>query len=79
MPHFGRLGRHNTYFAQGYSGQGVAMATLAGKMISDAIAGEAESFDLFGTIATRDFPGGDLLRWPGLVLGMSYYALRDRF
>jgi len=78
MPHFGRLGRHNTYFAQGYSGQGVAMATLAGKLIADAIAGEAENFDLFGTIPTREFPGGDLLRWPGLVLGMSYYALRDR-
>jgi gamma-glutamylputrescine oxidase len=78
MPHFGRLGRHNTYFAQGYSGQGVAMATLAGRLIADAIAGEAESFDLFGSIPTRDFPGGDLLRWPGLVLGMSYYALRDR-
>jgi len=78
MPHFGRLGKHNTYFAQGYSGQGVAMATLAGKLLADAIAGEAESFDLFGTIPTRDFPGGDLLRWPGLVLGMSYYALRDR-
>jgi gamma-glutamylputrescine oxidase len=79
MPHFGRLGRHNTYFAQGYSGQGVAMATLAGKLIADAIAGEAQSFDLFGTIPTREFPGGDLLRWPGLVLGMSYYALRDRW
>jgi len=79
MPHFGRLGQHNTYFAQGYSGHGVAMATLAGKLIADAIAGEAESFDLFGTLPTRTFPGGDLLRWPGLVLGMSYYALRDRF
>ena len=78
MPHFGRLGNHNTYFAQGYSGQGVALATLAGKLIADAIAGKAESFDLFGTIPTREFPGGDLLRWPGLVLGMSYYALRDR-
>jgi len=79
MPHFGRLGKHNIYHAQGYSGQGVAMATLAGQLIADAIAGEAESFDLFGTIPTRTFPGGDLLRWPGLVLGMSYYALRDRF
>ncbi|MCP4874308.1 MAG: FAD-binding oxidoreductase [Gammaproteobacteria bacterium] len=79
MPHFGRLGKHNTYYAQGYSGQGVAMATLAGKLIAEAIAGEAENFDLFGSIPTRDFPGGDLLRWPGLVLGMSYYALRDRF
>ena len=79
MPHFGRLGNNKTYFAQGYSGQGVAMATLAGKLIADALAGEAENFDLFGTIPTRSFPGGDLLRWPGLVLGMSYYALRDRF
>jgi gamma-glutamylputrescine oxidase len=78
MPHFGRLGRHNTYFAQGYSGHGVAMATMAGKLIADAIAGEAESFDLFGKLPTRPFPGGDLLRWPALVLGMSYYALRDR-
>lgn len=79
MPHFGRLGNNSTYFAQGYSGQGVAMATLAGSLIADAIAGEAEKFDLFGRIPTRSFPGGDWLRWPGLVLGMSYYALRDRF
>ena len=78
MPHFGRLGNNNTYYAQGYSGQGVAMATLAGKLIAEAIAGEAESFDLFGKIPTHNFPGGDLLRWPGMVLGMSYYALRDR-
>jgi gamma-glutamylputrescine oxidase len=55
------------------------MATLAGKLIAEAIAGEAEKFDLFGKIPTHSFPGGDLLRWPGLVLGMTYYALRDRF
>ncbi|MFT5398624.1 MAG: gamma-glutamylputrescine oxidase [Planctomycetota bacterium] len=79
MPHFGRLGLNNTYFAQGYSGMGVAMATMGGQLIAEAIAGEAERFDLFGKIPTRSFPGGDLLRWPGMVLGMSYYALRDRF
>ena len=78
MPHFGRLG-HGIYYAQGYSGQGVAMASLAGKLIAEALSGEAENFDLFGKIPTRSFPGGDLLRWPGLVLGMTYYALRDRF
>ena len=78
MPHFGRLGKNNTYFAQGYSGMGVAMATLAGKLIAESIAGEAEKFDLYSKIPTRSFPGGDLFRWPGLVLGMTYYALRDR-
>jgi len=78
MPHFGRLGKHNTYFAQGYSGHGVALATLAGKLIAEAVAGEAEKFDLFSKLPTHSFPGGSWLRWPGMVLGMSYYALRDR-
>ncbi len=46
--------------------------------MADAVAGEAESFDLFGKIPMPNFPGGNLLRWPALVLGMTYYALRDR-
>ena len=75
MPHFGRLNNNGAYFAQGYSGQGVALATLAGKLMADAMSGESEKFDLFSKIPTRSFPGGALLRWPGLVLGMSYYAL----
>jgi len=79
MPHFGRLNNNGIYFAQGYSGHGVAMATLGGKIMADAIAGENENMDLFGKLPTRPFPGGAWLRYPGLVLGMTYYALRDRF
>ncbi len=78
MPDFGRLSS-NIYFVQGFSGHGVAMASLAGKLIAEAVAGTAERFDLFARIPTRRFPGGTLLRWPGLVLGMLYYALRDKF
>lgn len=78
MPHFGRLSNQGIYFAQGYSGHGVAMATLGGKIMAEAVAGESENMDFFGKIPTRPFPGGAWLRWPGLVLGMSYYALRDR-
>ena len=59
---------------------GIAYSRLGGRgvVVADAIAGDAQNFDLFGRIATRSFPGGALLRWPGLVLGMTYYALRDR-
>ncbi|MCP4493578.1 MAG: FAD-binding oxidoreductase [Gammaproteobacteria bacterium] len=78
MPHFGRLDNKGIYFAQGYSGHGVAMATLGGKIMADAVTGETENMDLFGKIPTRPFPGGAWLRYPGLVLGMTYYALRDR-
>ena len=77
MPHFGRLGQ-GIYFAQGYSGHGVAMATLAGQLLAEAVAGSAERFDVFARLAPSPFPGGTLLRWPGLVLGMLWYALRDR-
>ncbi len=78
MPHFGRIGKHNIYFAQGYSGHGVAMATLAGKLLAEVLSGEQERFDLMAKVPTPSFPGGALLRYPGLVLGMTYYALRDR-
>jgi len=77
MPHFGRLGKSG-YFAQGFSGHGVALTTLAGRVIAEAVAGCAERFDLFAKIRHRAFPGGTLLRKPGLVVGMLYYALKDR-
>lgn len=78
MPHFGRLNKNNIYYAQGYSGHGVGLSILAGQLISDAMSGEAEKFDIFSKVPTSSFPGGSLLRWPALVLGMTYYALRDR-
>jgi gamma-glutamylputrescine oxidase len=77
MPQFGRL-HGNVFYAQGYSGHGVAMASLAGKLTAEAIAGNAGKFDIFATVPTPDFPGGRYLRWPALALGMLYYSLRDR-
>lgn len=77
LPHLGRLGP-DLYFAHGYSGQGVALAGLAGKLMAEAIAGTAERFDVFARIPHRKFPGGELLRYPAQVLGMLFYSLRDR-
>ena len=77
LPSFGRLAP-NGFYAQGFSGQGVALTSLAGKLIAEAVAGTAERFDVFARLPQRDFPGGTLLRWPGLVAGMLYYSLRDR-
>jgi gamma-glutamylputrescine oxidase len=77
LPHVGRLSP-SVYFAHGYSGHGVATATLAGQLIAEALAGTAGRFDVLARVPARRFPGGRLLRWPGMVLGMLYYALRDR-
>jgi gamma-glutamylputrescine oxidase len=77
MPHFQRL-RGNILSAGGYSGHGVAMATFSGAVIADAIAGQAEKFDVMASVPSPPFPGGVALRAPLLVLAMLWYTLRDR-
>ncbi len=77
LPDFGRLDG-NLFYAQGFSGHGLALTSLAGQLIAEAVAGTAERFDVFARMPQQRFPGGTLLRWPGLVAGMLYYSLRDK-
>lgn len=77
MPDFGRLS-NSIFYAQGFSGHGVPTATLAGELLALAINGQSEKFDLMASVPTHRFPGGTLLRWPGLVAGMLFYSLLDK-
>jgi gamma-glutamylputrescine oxidase len=65
-----------TYYAHGYSGQGVALAGMYGKLMAEAIRGTAEKFDLLARIKHLPFPGG-AVRTPLLVAAMLFYRLRD--
>jgi gamma-glutamylputrescine oxidase len=76
LPHVGRHGA--VLFAHGYSGMGVILSTLAGKLLAEALAGETRRFDLFAALEPPAFPGGVALRGPLHVLGMLWYAMRDR-
>jgi gamma-glutamylputrescine oxidase len=76
IPDFGRLDP-SIHYAQGFSGHGVALTGLAGKLIAESITGAPERFDLFAAIEHRPFPGGPF-KTPALVLAMAYYKLRDR-
>jgi gamma-glutamylputrescine oxidase len=75
-PDFGRLAP-NVFYLQGFSGHGMALTALAGKLVAEAVAGTAERFDVFARLPHRDFPGGRLFRRPSLILAMLYYRLRD--
>lgn len=75
-PDFGRL-HDNVYYLQGFSGHGMALGGMAGKLVADSIGAHSERFDLFTRIKHRAFPGGHALRMPGLVLAMLWYRLRD--
>ncbi len=75
-PHFGRL-EPDVYFVQGFSGHGIALTGIAGKLLAEAISGTHDRFDVFARIKHRDFSGGTALRRPALVLAMLWYRLRD--
>jgi gamma-glutamylputrescine oxidase len=81
-PDFGRLpaapgATPNVYYLQGFSGHGLALTGLAGRLVAEAMAGDSSRFDVFARLRHRAFPGGALLRTPALVLGMAWYRLRD--
>ncbi|WP_298959095.1 FAD-binding oxidoreductase [uncultured Roseibium sp.] len=77
MPFFARPAP-NMFTAAGYSGHGVAMATLGGQILAEAVSGISGRFDVFEKLDVPAFPGGDKLRFPLLVLAMTWFSLRDR-
>ena len=77
MPQVGKIG-DNLYYAQGYSGHGVTNSHLMGEILSDAIDGEMERFDVFASMPQYQFPGGRLLRVPYTAVGAVYYNMRDK-
>jgi gamma-glutamylputrescine oxidase len=76
MPHFGKIGER-ILFAHGYSGQGVALATLGGRLLAEAAQGHNERFDVFARVPARGFPGGNLLRKPLVAAGLFAYKVMD--
>lgn len=76
LPHIGREGA--VLYAHGYSGQGVILSSLAGKLMARALDGDAAPLEQFAAVAPPPFPGGRALSRPLYMLGMAWYAMRDR-
>ncbi len=81
LPQIGRLPEQpNVYYAQAYAGHGLNATHLAGRLLAEAISGEAAGrFDLFARVPHATFPGGERLRSPLLALGMLWHRLLDQF
>lgn len=77
LPHIARPGP-GLFAAGGYSGHGVALATLCGKLMAEAARGPSAGFDAMAALPVPRFPGGPALRKPLMALAMRWYALRDR-
>ena len=76
IPQFGRLDG-NILYAQGYSGHGLVPAHVAGRLLAEAVAGDAGRFDVFARVKHWKLPGGRRIASALLALGMTYYRLLD--
>ncbi len=76
VPAIGRL-TPNLYYLQGYSGHGVNATHIAAEVVSDAICGATERFDLFDRIKHVRLPLSEQFGNYMLALGMLYYRIRD--
>ncbi len=76
VPHMGKLAP-NIFYSQGYSGHGVNVTHLAGQIVSEAVAGTMERFNIFANIKPVSIPGQHIFRNQMVSMGMLYYKLRD--
>ena len=77
LPYLGRIGP-NVLTGAGFSGHGVALSGIAGRVMAEAVLGQAGRFDVMSKLPVAPFPGGAAFRAPLLTLAMTWYALRDR-
>jgi len=77
VPLLGRVAP-NVFYCQGYSGHGVNVTHLAGRIMADAVAGTMEQFDLFADVKPLIVPGARLFNKPMVALGVLYYQIKDR-
>jgi len=68
----------NIFYCQGYSGHGVNVTHLAGRIMADAVAGTMEQFDLFADVKPFIVPGAYTFSKPMVALGVLYYKIKDK-
>ncbi len=77
-PHFGRISPH-IYFAHGYSGHGVALTGLAGRIVAEAILGDDERLSIFEDLKVPSVYGGRIIKDLATKIGVQYYKFLDKY
>ncbi|SDL57030.1 FAD dependent oxidoreductase [Janthinobacterium sp. OK676] len=77
VPQLGKLAP-NVWYAQGYSGHGLATSHIVGEVMAGAIGGTMDKFDVFQRLSHVRAPVGDWLGRQVLALGMWYFLMLER-
>ena len=68
----------NILSAGGFAGHGVALSGLCGKVMGEAIAGQAGKFDTLSALPAPAFPGGTAFGRPLLQMVLYWKTLREK-
>lgn len=69
---------NNVYYAQGYSGHGIATSHIMAEVLAEALTGTLEKFDVFSEFTHQRVPGAQVFGNGMLALGMWYYQFKDK-
>lgn len=67
----------NVLCVHGFSGNGITLTGICGRIAAEAVAGKTGRFDVFARLPQTRFPGGDALHVPIAAAGALYYKLKD--
>lgn len=78
-PSVGWTGRHNNiFYGLGYSGHGVNLTSIFGKIIADLEAGREEPWKQYPFFnASMDYVPNEPFRWLGAQVGLAWYRLTE--
>ena len=79
LPSFGTLMDEKVIYAHAYSGHGLALSVLAGKLIGEKISGKSERFNFFNKIKHFSIPGSNIMRRPIYTSAITFYKIKDFF
>ncbi|QRM57665.1 FAD-binding oxidoreductase [Sinorhizobium sp. BG8] len=78
IPQLGKVAA-NVYYAQGYSGHGVATSHIIGEIMASALCGDSRDFDVFACARHWRMPVGRYLGNQALAIGMWYFQQLEKF
>lgn len=76
IPQLGKI-TDNVFYAQGYSGHGIATSHIVGEIMANAIAGQTKDFEVFSNVKHWRFPVGRTLGNIGMAVGMWYFQMLE--
>ncbi len=77
IPQLGKVS-DNVFYAQGYSGHGIATSHIISEIMANAISGHMTEFDAFAACSHIRIPGSEWIGNQFLAVGMWYYLLMEK-